>query len=69
VDQGGEYTFVFPHTKDPVSQGYGWEVNDESSGFVTVDNQGTVEVPVKEWRESRTKLPQYQTENLDHAEA
>ena len=69
VDQGGEYTFVFPQTKDPVSQGYGWEVNDESSGFVTVDSRGTVEVPMNDWHDGRTLLPQYQTKTLDDDEA
>jgi hypothetical protein len=73
VDEGGEYTFVFPHTNDPVAQGHGWEVNDESSGFVAVNNQGTVEVPINDWHDSRTLLPQHQknsqdTTDLDDAE-
>jgi hypothetical protein len=73
VDEGGEYTFVFPHTNDPVAQGHGWEVNDESPGFVAVNNQGTVEVPINDWHDGRTLLPQHQknsqdTTDLDDAE-
>lgn len=38
IDEGGDYTFVFPNTEDAVSQGHGWELNDENSGFVSVND-------------------------------
>jgi hypothetical protein len=68
VDEGGDYTFVFPDTSDPVAKGYGWEVNDGSSGFVAVDNGGMVVVPINDWIDGRTLLPQYQNQPLDSAD-
>jgi hypothetical protein len=68
VDEGGVYTFIFPHTNDPVTQGYGWEVDDESFGFVAVNEGGVVEVPINEWLYGRTLLPQYQCQPKDSAD-
>jgi hypothetical protein len=63
--EGGVYTFVFPCTGDIVVQGYGWEVNDENFEFVAVNKQGTVEVPINDWQDGRTLLPQYQNQAQD----
>lgn len=73
IDEGGNYTFVFPHTEDVVAQGHGWELNDENSGFVAVNDQGAVDVPVNDWHDGRTLLPHYQNSlqdstNFDDAE-
>jgi len=63
VNLGGEYILVFPQSHDLATRGYGWEVNEVGSGFVTVHGQGRVEIPINDCRDGRTILPQYQEQH------
>jgi hypothetical protein len=60
VQNGGEYLIVFPYTQDSVSADCGWEVDTETCEFVTVNHQGIVQVPVEDYQDGRTLLPQHQ---------
>ncbi|KAK1091510.1 hypothetical protein LTR48_006164 [Friedmanniomyces endolithicus] len=59
ADIGGEYTFLLPDTNDAAAQGYGWEVHQARVGFVAVNNHGVVDIPLQDYLDGRTLLPQY----------
>lgn len=64
VRNGGQYLIVYPIIQDSVASNYGWEVNPETCELVTVDHQGIVQVPVEDYQDGRTLLPQHQKRSL-----
>ncbi|KAK1048882.1 hypothetical protein LTR74_017423 [Friedmanniomyces endolithicus] len=46
-------------TNDAAAQGYGWEVHQARVGFVAVNNHGVVDIPLQDYLDGRTLLPQY----------
>ncbi|KAK1081895.1 hypothetical protein LTR48_007275, partial [Friedmanniomyces endolithicus] len=60
-------------TNDAAARGYGWEVDELGSGFVTVNDQGAVKMAINDCRDGRTLLPQHQeqqaTIDLDDIES
>lgn len=59
VQIGGEYLLAFPQTSDTPASDYGWEVDGETCGFITVNHEGTVPVPISDYWDGRTLLPHY----------
>ena len=57
---GGDYVFVFPGTNNSTASSYGWEVNREDREFTTMNHDGTVIVPLNDYHDGRTLLPEHE---------
>ena len=62
-ETAGQYLFVFPQISTSHASGYGWEVDRENCKFITVNRQGAVTVPINDFRDGRTLLPQHQEQH------
>ncbi len=62
MDIGGEYILVFPQADDPVTSGYGWQLDKDSYRFITTNAQGQVRDPVTDRTDGRTLVSQDQDE-------
>ena len=62
-ETAGQYLFVFPQISTSHASGYGWEVDRENCKFITVNRQGAFTVPIKDFRDGRTLLPQHQEQH------